>query len=118
MFGGRYPWQGGLDCAGWVCLVFDRIGIDVDPAHALVYTSAQRIREASEPIDAEDVEPGDLVFFERTYDTPGASHLGIVTEPGMMLDDHGRSTIYGPGFTDYRLPYWASRLLGFGRVHR
>lgn len=119
MFGGRYQWQGGLDCAGFVCLVFDRIGIDVDPAHALVYTNAQRILEASEPIAAGTEQAGDLVFFEGTYATPGASHIGIVKDPGkgLMLDDHTRNP-YGPGETVYTSAYWAAHLLGFGRVHR
>jgi len=117
VFGGRYEHQGGLDCAGFVCLVFERIGIDVDPAHELIYTNAQRILEASESVTAGQEQPGDLIFFERTYDAPGASHVGIVTERGTMLDDHLRSP-YGPGYTDYNQPYWKTHFLAVGRVRR
>ena len=118
MFGGRFQWQGGLDCAGFVCLVFDRIGVDVDPGHDLIYTNAERIRQYWTPVL--DPLPGDLVFFERTYPTTGASHLGIVVDfdKRIMLDDHRRSPTAGPGWTDYGAPWWQSRLLGFGRVIR
>lgn len=97
----------------------DRLGIDIDPAHDLVFTNAQRILEACEPVMAADAQPGDLVFFENTYQTTGASHVGIVKDPvlRLMLDDHKRQ-LYGPGETGYGDPYWRAHWLAFGRVRR
>lgn len=117
VFGGRFQSQGGLDCAGFVCLVFDRIGIDVDPAHELIYTNAQRILEAADPVELGLELPGDLIFFEKTYQTAGASHVGIVTKRGTMLDDHTRNP-YGPGYTNYNEPYWKTHFLAVRRVRR
>lgn len=125
VFEGWREENGGLNCSEFVCLRFEgKLGIDVTPDHPHGYTNAERIRQSCAEITEEEAGPGDLVFFERTYDTPGASHVGIVSEPGVMLDDHDRSDSGnpdGPGFTNYNpglSDYWRGHLLGFGRVRR
>ena len=99
---------------------FDAARIDLDPDHTQANTNAQRILDHCEYVFLDTPEPGDLIFFSRTYDTPGASHVGIVQDPQarIMLDDHSRPDGTGPGMTDYSLPYWQSHWLAFGRVKR
>jgi peptidoglycan DL-endopeptidase CwlO len=101
-------------------LFMDRLGIDVDPDHELIYTNAQRILEACEPVAVGGEQPGDLIFFEGTYPTSGASHVGIVKDPerGIMLDDHDRDEKPGPGETVYHEQWWRRHFLAFGRVKR
>lgn len=121
VFGGRFESQGGLDCAGFVCLLEEAaFGVDVDPDHELIYTSAKRIREASEPIATGNERTGDLVFFKNTYPTVGASHIGIILDPvaKTMLDDHERDQTLGPGLTNYASAYWSQHFLGFGRIRQ
>ena len=36
-------------------------------------------------IRASEAQPGDLIFFQGTYDTAGASHVGIYVGNGMMI---------------------------------
>ena len=36
-------------------------------------------------VTAANVRPGDLIFFEGTYDTTGASHVGIYVGNNMMI---------------------------------
>lgn len=122
-FGGdRQPGlsQGPWDCVGWVMECFDAAGIDIDPEHDEPYTNAERARQATTPISEDQVQPGDLVFFAGTYDTPGASHIGIVIDPAnhVMADDHDRGNGTGPGETNYNEPYWRQHLMGFTRVNR
>lgn len=114
------PSEGPWDCAGFVMEAFDRIGIDIDPEHIQANTNAERLRQACNPVD--EPLPGDLVFFEGTYPTAGASHVGIVKDPvnHIMIDDHDRRTtpLSGPGETDYMNDYWKQYLAGYGRVRR
>lgn len=39
-------------------------------------------------VNASDVKPGDLIFFQGTYDTSGASHVGIVVDPANKIMIH------------------------------
>mgnify|MGYP003395692666 CR=1 FL=1 len=97
-FGGFQESSGGLDCSQFVQARFWILGIDIDPEHETANTNAERLRQACDPVTAP--ERGDLVFFKGTYDAPGATHVGIIREPGMMLDDHDRGPgSSGPGFT-------------------
>ena len=57
------------------------------------------------------MSPGDLVFFEGTYDTPGASHVGIYVGDGMMISA-GDPIKY----SNIHSSYWDGHLLGFGRI--
>lgn len=40
--------------------------------------TAQGIYDICTPISAAEAQPGDIIFFKGTYDTPGVSHVGIV----------------------------------------
>ena len=75
--GTPYVWGGsspdtGFDCSGYVCWVYNQNGYNVGRTTANgLWNKCQHISEA-------EAKPGDLVFFEGTYDTPGKSHVGIV----------------------------------------
>ena len=75
--GTPYVWGGsspdtGFDCSGYVCWVYNQNGYNVGRTTANgLWNKCQNISEA-------EAKPGDLVFFEGTYDTPGKSHVGIV----------------------------------------
>ena len=84
------------------------------------YISAELARQACIVISRAEVQPGDMIFFEKTYQTNGASHIGIVLDPAacLMADDHQRPDGTGPGQTDYSEKYWRDHFLSFGRVKR
>ncbi len=46
---------------------------------------AQGLYNICTPVSASNAKPGDLVFFEHTYDTDGVSHVGIYVGDGMMI---------------------------------
>ena len=54
---------------------------------------------------------GDLIFFEKTYNTVGASHVGIYVGNGMMI--HCGDPI---SYTSINSTYWQNHFLGFGRI--
>jgi cell wall-associated NlpC family hydrolase len=65
----------------------------------------------SQHISESEAKPGDLVFFEGTYDVEGASHVGIYVGDGMMISA-GDPIKY----SNIHSSYWESHLLGFGRI--
>ena len=69
-----YVWGGSspatsFDCSGYVCWVVNHSGWDIGRL------SAQGICNVCTPISAANAQPGDLVFFKGTYDTPGGIPL-------------------------------------------
>ncbi len=49
-------------------------------------TWGRRVCGACAPMSpSESARPGDLIFFEKTYDTAGASHVGIYVGNNRML---------------------------------
>ena len=62
-------------------------------------------------VSAANLRPGDLVFFQGTYDTTGASHVGIYVGNDMML--HCGDPIQ---YTSLNSSYWQSHFLAYGRL--
>ena len=71
VWGGSTP-ETGFDCSGYVCWVYNQNGYNVGR------TTANGLWNKSQHISEAEAKPGDLVFLEGTYDTPGKSHVGIV----------------------------------------
>ena len=65
------------------------------------------------PYIVAEAKPGDLVFFEGTYDTPGKSHVGIYLGIGMMVSA-GDPIKYA----NIHSSYWEKHLAGFGRLSK
>lgn len=119
-----YVWGGttrspGADCSGYVGGVFRELG----EAMPQGVRTAEQIRQICAPVALNDARPGDLIFFERTYDHPEeidrwgpdgkiATHIGFCVDwgyPTQMLDTH-EWVHYTP-----LTAYWTSHLLGVGR---
>ena len=110
--GTPYVWGGstpktGFDCSGYVCWVYNQNGYNVGR------TTAEGLWQKSQPIREAEAKPGDLVFFEGTYDTPGKSHVGIYLGNGMMLSA-GDPIKYA----NIHSSYWQKHLAGFGRLSK
>jgi cell wall-associated NlpC family hydrolase len=67
---------------------------------------------AGRAIDLDEVEPGDLLFFETV--SRGASHVGLAIGAGQFV--HAPSSRGVVRVERYSAPYWASRLVGARRV--
>lgn len=63
------------------------------------------------PVSSQDARPGDLVFFQGTYETDGMSHVGLYVGNGMMI--HCGTPI---SYADLRTAYWQTYFYGFGRL--
>ena len=48
-------------------------------------TTAEGLRQMLPAIRPSEAKPGDIIFFQGTYDTVGASHVGIYVGNGMMI---------------------------------
>ena len=105
-WGGSTP-ETGFDCSGYVCWVYNQNGYDVGR------TTANGLWNKSQHISEAEAKPGDLVFFEGTYDTPGKSHVGIYLGNGMMVSA-GDPIKYA----NIHSSYWQKYLSGFGRLSK
>ena len=106
VWGGSTP-ETGFDCSGYVCWVYNQNGYDVGR------TTANGLWNKSQHISEDEAKPGDLVFFEGTYDTPGKSHVGIYLGNGMMVSA-GDPIKYA----NIHSSYWQKYLSGFGRLSK
>jgi cell wall-associated NlpC family hydrolase len=111
VFGGKYIARDkGIDCSGFVCEVLEHCGIHLGNRD---YLSAEAIRQMTHPIDRADGRPGDLIFFEHTYDTPGASHIGFLVDPGTMLNARESGGIQRNSLQN---SYFEEHFLALGRL--
>ena len=103
-----YVWGGSspatsFDCSGFVSWVINHSGWDVGRL------GAQGLYNICTPTGAP--RPGDLVFFEGTYDTTGVSHCGIYVGDGMMI--HCGDPI---SYANLNTNYWQSHFYAYGRL--
>ena len=108
-----YVWGGSspstsFDCSGFVSWVINNCGngwnIGRQTTDGLMGYCAQ--------VSPSEAKPGDLIFFQGTYDTPGASHVGIYVGDNMMI--HCGNPIQ---YTSIASSYWQEHFLAFGRIH-
>ena len=80
VFGGSNP-ATGLDCSGLVQLVFRQLGITLPRTAQLQYEATVRVPQ-------DQLQPGDLVFFARTYADPHdfITHVGIYIGGGLQIN--------------------------------
>ena len=63
------------------------------------------------PVSDAEAKPGDLVFFEYTYDGPWITHVGIYVGDGWMI--HAGDPI---GYIKFMDSYYSDNFVGFGRL--
>ena len=107
-----YVWGGStpatsFDCSGFVSYVYNNCGLHWNFGRL----GAEGLRGMCAYVSPENARPGDLIFFEKTYDTTGASHVGIYVGNNMML--HCGDPIQ---YTSIDTSYWRSHFLQFGRL--
>jgi hypothetical protein len=101
--GGSDP--SGFDCSGFVQYVFARFGTALPREVRDQY-------QAGKPIDLDEVEAGDLLFFETV--SRGASHVGMAVGGGQFV--HAPSSRGVVRVERYSVSYWASRFVGARRI--
>ncbi len=101
--GGSDP--SGFDCSGFVQYVFDQVGT------ALPREVREQFRVGME-IDRDDIEAGDLVFFETV--SRGASHVGLAIGGGEFV--HAPSSRGVVRIERLTSSYWAQRYVGARRL--
>jgi cell wall-associated NlpC family hydrolase len=106
-FGGNSP-ENGFDCSGFVRYVFQK-----SLGHPLPRTS-QEMSQAGEPLEADQLRPGDLVFF-NTQRQP-FSHVGIYLGEDRFV--HSPSSGKAIAIVNMRENYWQSRYNGARRIQQ
>lgn len=107
-----YVWGGSspstsFDCSGFVSWVVNHSG----NGWSVGRQTAEGLRQCCSIIPRSEAKPGDLIFFKGTYNTSGASHVGIYVGDGMML--HCGKPIQ---YTSCETSYWQSHFYCFGRL--
>ena len=107
-----YVWGGSspstsFDCSGFVCWVINNCGNGWNVGR----TTANGLMSSCDIIPASEAQPGDLIFFQGTYDTAGASHVGIYVGGGMMI--HCGNPI---SYASIETSYWQSHFYAYGRI--
>lgn len=114
-----------LDCSLFIVLTYRDAGCGI-PGGA---RTAEQIRQACQPIDRSEMQAGDLLFFENTYQPAGppgpdgkiASHVGIAIDGTgqQMWDCHAsndNTDLPGVGITAINQYYWAPKLFDVRRA--
>lgn len=105
-----YVWGGSspatsFDCSGFVSWVINHSGWDVGRL------GAQGLYNICTPVTAAQAKPGDLIFFQGTYDVTGVSHVGIYVGGGMMI--HCGDPI---SYANINTSYWQEHFYAYGRL--
>ena len=103
VWGGSTP-ETSFDCSGFVSYVLTHSGL-----YNTGRLGAQGLYNISTAVS--NPQPGDLVFFTGTYDTPGVSHVGLYVGNSVML--HCGDPI---SYTNLNSSYWQSHLFCYGRL--
>ena len=108
-----YVWGGSspstsFDCSGFVSYVINHCGNGWSYGRQ---TADGLLNNCCTRVSKEDAKPGDLIFFQGTYDTSGASHVGIYVGNGMMI--HCGNPIQ---YTSINTNYWQNHFYTFGRI--
>lgn len=106
-----YVWGGyspsGFDCSGFVSYVINNCGNGWNYGRL----TAEGLRSICTYVSPSEAQPGDLIFFQGTYNTSGASHVGIYIGDGKMI--HCGSPVKISSITT---DYYTSHFLSFGRL--
>ena len=110
--GWPYVWGGSspstsFDCSGFVSWVINQSG-----AGSVGRQTAQGLYNLCTPVSRSDAQPGDLIFFTKTYSSANpVTHVGIYVGNGQMI--HCGDPI---SYANINSSYWTSHFYGFGRL--
>lgn len=107
-----YVWGGSspstsFDCSGFVSWVINHCGNGWNYGRL----TAEGLRQQLSIIPASEAKPGDIIFFQGTYNTSGASHVAIYVGNNMMI--HCGNPIQ---YASIDTPYWRQHFYCFGRL--
>ena len=107
-----YVWGGSspstsFDCSGFVSWVINHCGNGWNVGRQ----TANGLMGKCDIIPKREAKPGDLIFFQKTYNTSGASHVGIYVGNGMMIHC-GNPISYASTETNY----WRQHYYCMGRI--
>ena len=107
-----YVWGGSspstsFDCSGFVSWVINHCGNGWNVGRQ----TANGLMGKCDIIPKSEAEPGDLIFFQKTYNTSGASHVGIYVGNGMMI--HCGNPI---SYASIETNYWRQHYYCMGRI--
>lgn len=107
-----YVWSGSspstsFDCSGFVSWVINHCGNGWNVGRQ----TANGLMGKCDIIPKSEAKPGDLIFFQKTYNTSGASHVGIYVGNGMMI--HCGSPI---SYASIETSYWRQHYYCMGRI--
>lgn len=107
-----YVWGGSspstsFDCSGFVSWVINHCGNGWNVGRQ----TANGLMGKCDIIPKSEAKPGDMIFFQKTYNTSGASHVGIYVGNGMMI--HCGSPI---SYASIETSYWRQHYYCMGRI--
>lgn len=107
-----YVWGGSspstsFDCSGFVSWVINHCGNGWNVGRQ----TANGLMGKCDIIPKSEAKPGDLIFFQKTYNTSGASHVGIYVGNGMMI--HCGLPI---SYASIETSYWRQHYYCMGRI--
>ena len=107
-----YVWGGSspstsFDCSGFVSWVINHCGNGWNIGRQ----TANGLMGKCDIIPKSEAKPGDLIFFQKTYNTSGASHVGIYVGNGMMI--HCGNPI---SYASIETSYWRQHYYCMGRI--
>lgn len=107
-----YVWGGSspstsFDCSGFVSWVINHCGNSWNVGRQ----TANGLMGKCDIIPKSEAKPGDLIFFQKTYNTSGASHVGIYVGNGMMI--HCGNPI---SYASIETNYWRQHYYCMGRI--
>ena len=107
-----YVWGGSspstsFDCSGFVSWVINHCGNGWNVGRQ----TANGLMGKCDIIPKSEAEPGDLIFFQKTYNTSGASHVSIYVGNGMMI--HCGNPI---SYASIETNYWRQHYYCMGRI--
>lgn len=104
VFGGSSPLTS-FDCSGLTQYVYSQIGINLNRTAQAQYDQCTKVAPG-------DAQPGDLVFFQGTYNAGDyITHVGIYVGNNRFYQAGGS----GVGYADLT-GYFKDHLVGFGRI--
>jgi len=104
LYGGTTP--SGFDCSGFIRFIYEKLGINLPRVSADQYNTGTKVSKA-------ELQPGDLVFFEKTYNKAGITHSGVYIGNNEFIS---ATSSKGIKIDSLSSSYWGPKYYGATRV--